>query len=445
MTSTIYEREMTQEFRTDQEINQAFIKRAIEIRDTTRIENLKKYYKGQNTTILSRMYIDDSKPNAQITHNYGGYITDVFVGYFMGKPVSYSAKDETDFVDTLNFILDYNDEQDHNAELAKDASITGRAYELVYLDEDRNVRLARIEPEEIQLVYDTSVDGKLRAAIRFYEVDNIMTGLKEYFVEVYDERYITKYKYTTGGVFKQEDQIEHFMGDVPVNPYDNNNELMGDFESVITLIDAYDAAVSDKINDINYFTDAYLKIKGMLGTGKTDVEGEEELLDMKRNRVILLDENSDAEFLIKDSNTAESEAVKDRLKNEIHKLSKAIDMSDEEFASNASGVAMKYKIFVMELVAAIKERKFKKGLQRRIELISNYLNTRGERYDYRSIAIQFTRNAPIDIKSEAEAVSMLWGYLPDEFVAGLMSFVDNPDQLIEQRNSAMMEYEEPEV
>ena len=94
-----------------------------------RARHLKDYYKGKQD-ILKRAMKDSSKPNNKLVNPFANYITDMLVGYFMGNPVSYSSLDEG-AMDELNMILNYNDEQDENSELAKGASIAGTAYELL--------------------------------------------------------------------------------------------------------------------------------------------------------------------------------------------------------------------------------------------------------------------------------------------------------------------------
>jgi len=75
-----------------------------------------------------------------------------------------------------------------------------------------------------------------------------------------------------------------------------------------------------------------------------------------------MDEGTSAEWLIKDTADAAIENVKSRLDNDIHKYSFCPNMSDENFASNASGVAIKFKTMGTENLVSTKERKFKKGL-----------------------------------------------------------------------------------
>src|SRR5699024_1684412 len=50
---------------------------------------------------------------------------------------------------------------------------------------------------------------------------------------------------------------EHFFGDVPLIEYLENEERQSAFENVETLINAYNKALSEKANDVDYFADAY--------------------------------------------------------------------------------------------------------------------------------------------------------------------------------------------
>jgi SPP1 family phage portal protein len=211
---------------------------------------------------------------------------------------------------------------------------------------------------------------------------------------------------------------QHYFGLVPVVVYINNEECSGDFEKVISLIDAYDLMESESLNNQQYFSDAYLTITGM--TLDEDTVG-----NMKENRVMLLDEGCSAEWLIKQENDALVENIKNRLDNDIHKFSKVPNMSDKEFSSNSSGVAIKYKTMALENLAAIKERKFKKGLQRRIELIFNTLGLKGDKMDWRAIDIAFKRNLPTNETEIANMVNQLRGLVSEETLVAQIPFVDN--------------------
>ena len=93
---------------------------------------------------------------------------------------------------------------------------------------------------------------------------------------------------------------------------------------------------------------------------ETDEEGRP--LNFKENRVLnFADNQAKAEYLIKNINDTALENYKNRLNNDILRFANVVDMTDENFASNLSGVAIKYKLMSMEHVTGIKESKFKKG------------------------------------------------------------------------------------
>jgi len=61
----------------------------------------------------------------------------------------------------------------------------------------------------------------------------------------------------------------------------------------MTLQDAYNKLLSAEVDDFESFADAYLVLKGMMGTDPED------LADMKRNRALLLDNDAEASYLTK--------------------------------------------------------------------------------------------------------------------------------------------------
>lgn len=404
----------------DQELSSELIKKLIEKHKTNQFPRFKKlddYYHAKNQ-ILNRVMNDEAKPNNKVAHPYASYITDTLTGYFMGEGVTYSSLDDN-ALEELNMVLEYNDGQDEDIELAKDMSIFGLGVELLYVDEEGNIRVKRLDPREIVLIYDDTLEEDLLYGIRYYQCEDLLTNTKYYMIEIYSNKNVTIYKSDENiNTLNLVDSYEHYFDIVPIVVYFNNEEEIGDFEPVISLIDAYDQMESDSLNDFEYFVDAYLCLQGL--TADTD-----DVKTMKENRILLLDSDSDAKWLIKDTNDTNIENVKTRLDGDIHKFSKVPDMSDEAFAGNASGVAIKYKTLPMENVVAIKERKFKKGLQRRIELIFNLIARKSSSYDWRAIDITFTRNLPTNDTEIASMVSTLSGIVSNETLLAQIPFVEN--------------------
>jgi len=381
--------------------------------DTTRLNKLRNYYDGRHD-ILSRT-MDEGKPNNKLVHNYPSYIVDMFQGYLLGNPVTYSSKDEK-LMEVIQDIFNYNDEQDENSELTRQAGTYGRGQEIIYLDEDTNIRFNEVDPLAMKIIYNQDITPKIIGAIRVYSILSDDGQTETEYVECYDEREVATYELTN---MNEVDRFEHFFGDVPVVDYLNNASVKGDFEDVLSLVDAYNLSRSNKTNDLEYFTDAYLYLVNMSGTNSDDVA------EMKNNRVLLLDESGDAGFLVKPSNVEDSVEQIKVTNNDIHKFSKVIDLSDESFQTSDSGVAMDYKLCAMDNVAGNKERKFKKGLQRRIELICNYLNFRGSNFNYLDVSMKFEYKKPVDVTKRVDAAVKLNGIMSKETVLSIIPYVED--------------------
>lgn len=392
--------------------------------ESIRYIKLQKYYEGKHDILdhTSR----DGQPNNKIVNPYPKYITDMLVGYFVGQPISYTSKEEDGLLEDLQAIFDYSDEQEENLELAKICSIKGKAYELLYRDEDAQIRFNEFGPDQMFVIYDMTISPSIKFAIRYYDVGE--GNDKITYAEVYDKEVCTLYKGKDSDL-SLEQITPHTFKDVPVIEYVNNKEEQGDFEQVITLIDAYNKAQSNTLNDMDQFTDAYLILVNMAGTDSERID------ELKRNRVMLLDDDGDAKWLIKEINDAWVENYKDRVRRDIHKFSYTPDMQDESFGNNLSGVSIRYKILAMEQIRSNKERKFKKGLQRRIELICNSLRLEKDIDLFTDINIKFANTLPQNIYELSQTIKNLSPYLSSETLLNQLPFVENAKEELEKKKA----------
>lgn len=421
----------------DVELTVENIKKFINNHRSCEFPRLKKLYDYYNTNnvILKRQMVDPLKPNNRIANPYANYITNTLTGYFMGEPVTYSSLQE-DWVKELNLIFEYNDEADENVELAKNASIFGAAYELLYIDEEGSIRFKQIDPTGCIPIYKDTIDEELLYFIRYYYDKDILSNKTFMYIEVLTSDKMIRYKANEScSELSLIEEIPHYFGMVPIAIYKNNEEESGDFEKVITLIDAYDKLESDSLNDFEYFCDCYLALTGL--TAEAD-----DVARMKENRVLLLDKDSSAEWLIKDNPDASIENIKNRLDKDIHKFANCPNMSDENFAANSSGIAIKYKMVGTENVIAVKERKFKKGLQRRIELIAAINTLKGTGFDWRAIDIIFTRNLPANDTEIASMVKTLSGIVSDETLLAQIPFIEDVNAELERIKTEQEEKKE---
>lgn len=404
-----------------------------------RLKKLKDYYMNK-TAILRRPCVDPSKPNNKVVHPYAQYITDTLTGYFVGEPITYSANED---INNLKMIYEYNDEQDENMTLAKDCSIYGKAFEYVYIDKDGNVRFVAMDPRQIIPVYQNTLNSDLIGVIRFYPYRDVVFGIDKIIIEVYDEKEMRKYE-TPDAVadFTYVGTWPHAFNSVPFVEYKNNDDCYGDFEGVISLIDAYDALVSDDLNDFEYFVDAYLALYGYTAEP-------EDIAQMKAQRVLLMDNDSKAEWLVKQGDSTGVETTKQRLERDIHKFSKTPDSNDTNFSSNVSGVAMRYKLLGTENLGSIKERKFKKGLQHRLELIAYILKVLSRpSFDWLGVDINFTRNLPVNEDDVSTMIKNLNGIVSKKTLVSQLPFVEDPEQEMKQLDAELKSsifYANPEL
>lgn len=393
------------------------------------------YYLGKHD-ILFRTFKDGSKPNNQAVNNFAKLIVDTSTAYFLGEPVTYLCKDKK-FLDKVQEIQRDNYSIDVDAELGKMCSIYGHAYELHYMVDGVH-KFKAVSPFNMFMCYSIGVDETPLCAVLYETHKDAITNEDITFVQVYTKDSILEFEANANEIKFPPIVTPHFFGRVPAIEYLANEERQGDFETVITLIDAYNLAVSDSINDIEYWNDAYLLLKNLDATTQEDIDA------MKENRVMLVDGEGDARFITKNVQDTHIENIKDRLTMDIHKFSQTPNLNDEQFATNLSGVAIKYKMLGLENKTAIKERKFTSSLITRVSLIRNILNLRGANFSFEYVEPVFSRNLPANLVELGDLVSKIRGLVSDETLRSQLPFVlDNEEEeerIEKEREKAQLDY-----
>ena len=175
--------------------------------------------------------------------------------------------------------------------------------------------------------------------------------------------------------------------------------------------------------------DAYLAISGaseiMLESLSGD-EGDEEkenraAKSLRKNRILFLDEKGQAQWLVKQINDAASENYKNRLYKDIFFLSQVPALSDESFAGNLSGVAIKYKLIGLEELAIMKENQFRSAQTKMISIITEYLNTKGNQsWDADTVEQKYDRNFTENLAEMIENAAKLEGVVSKETQLNMM-------------------------
>ena len=370
------------------------------------------------------------KPDNRVVVNFPKYIVDTMNGFFVGNPIKIIAEDEV-VANYVEYLDRYNDQDDNNAELAKICSIYGKGNEMYYTDEESELCITYLDPKEAFMIYDESIIERPLFFVRRY-VDR--EGFE--YGSISDETSVRNFKVTGGLTWLDEWQPHYFPG-VPATEYVENGERQGIFEPVMSMVNAYNKAISEKANDVDYFADAYLKV---LGT----VVDNEDVKFIRDNRIVNFEgDGSDkiiAEFMEKPNSDTTQENLLERLERLIFQISMVANISDENFGT-ASGIAMKYKLQSMSNLEKTKERKFAAGMNRRYQLLFGHPASKVPADAWIQLQYKFTPNIPANLQEEAQIASQLEGITSHETQLKVISAVEDVkgelDKIEEENKEAM--------
>ena len=391
------------------------------------------YYHNKHK-ILDRTYEDDSKPNSRVCVGYPNYICQIRNGYFSSSPLSLDSENK-DYLKEINKVLDENDFKKVFSELDNISSIYGHAFLCMYLDEEGIIRLVPQSPKDWIYVRSNDLLQTPKFAIRYYKYFDDVLNEACYDIELYTKDEIINYEGTATSL-EEVGRRPHYFGALPVVEFSENKTRQGAFENVIDLIDGYESVLNDNINSISYFSDCYLVIEN----AECD---EEDIEAMKRNRVIVLPENSSASFLMKNINESFIKNALQDIREAIFVVACCPLLSDSSFSSNSSGVSISYKLFSMEKSIQNKENIFRKGFNDMFAMIRTILNLKGAKFTTEDrILMTYTRSNPVkDLTSIADAVSKLRGTVSNASLLSQLDFVGDvqleKQRLLEEKQEEM--------
>ncbi len=371
---------------------------------------------------MNKIATDVGKPCNRIVSNYCFNIVQNYQGYITGIDISYLSQTN---IDAIQDILNYNDVRTEDNELLRNALIFGKSFEINYVDEDAKQRFKVLDSRECIPVYSNDLNNDLLYVIRYYIADTINNSQDEYYIEVYGNEFIRKYKssnaFATLSLLEEKPNV---YKQVPITVFSLNTDEVSIFDQVMTLQDAYNKLLSSEVDDFESFCDAYLVLKGCMADA-------DDLVAMKQNRVLMMDTDAEASYLTKSVSDTQIENMLKNINDTIHKISNSPDFTEDTFMSQ-SGVAIKYKLIGFENVASNIVANMTKALQRRIELICSILSLTDGETKWRDIQIVFTRNLPQNITDTAQAINQLRGIVSDKTLVSLLPFIKDVDAEVKQ-------------
>ena len=372
------------------------------------------------------------KPDNRIVVNFAKYIVDTFNGFFVGNPIKTIANNDA----VAKYVEDfekYSDIDNLNTALSTNSGIFGKCYEMYFADEDSQLCATYLSPIDAFMIYDESILKRPLYFVRRYtDRNDIERGS-------ISNAYGVRNFIVTGGMrWDDEDWQPHYFKGVPAVEFINNEVEQGLFEPCMTDINAYNKAISEKANDVDYFADAYLKLLG------APVDSED-VKFIRDNRIINYygDESEKlvAEFMDKPSSDTTQENLLNRLERHIFQIAMVANISDENFGGS-SGTALQYRVLNMSNLMEDKKRRFTSALNKRYKLIFSHPASKVPAESWLELEYKFTPNLPKNILEEAQIAAQLEGIVSHETQLENLSIVDNvKDELekIEEENKAAEE------
>ena len=379
-------------------------------------QRLYDYYRGEQS--VDKGETVRGRPDNRLRAPFPRYITEVHTGYFLGLPptVAYGGAAGARYA-ALSRELDlphlYFD-------LGRDLSICGAGFALVWAERG-GVKVCRCDPCGCFAIRSGDAGAPLLAAVRLFA-----SGRGETRGVLYTAERLVPFVWDGTGVTLGAAE-ENLLHTIPLLPFSNNCQGVGDFAMVTGLVDAYNVLLSGALDDMQSVANAFLALYGMQGTTQRDIE------QANRSRILSLSEGGRAEFVVKNLNHEALGQLEVNLRRSILQLSMTPDLCDEHFAGNSSGVALQYKLWGIEQVRAAKERTFTDGLRALLAVLTEGERLLGRSVDLTGGEVTFYKNLPQDNAALAETLLSLSPLLSRQTILENLPWVADAQEELRRR------------
>lgn len=374
------------------------------------------YYRGEQT--VNKGETVRGRPDNRLRAPFPRYITEVHTGYFLGLPPTLAYGDAAagrryaELSRALDLPHLYFD-------LGRDLSVCGAGFALVWAERD-GVKVCRCDPCDCFAIRSGEAGAPLLAAVRLLASGGETRGV------LYTSEALTPFAWDGNGVTLGQAE-KNLLGTIPLLPFYNNCQGVGDFEMVTGLVDAYNLLLSGALDDMQSVANAFLALYGMQGTTQKDIE------QANRTRILALSEGGRAEFVVKNLNHEALGQLEVNLRRSILQLSMTPDLGDEHFAGNSSGVALQYKLWGIEQVRSAKERSFTVGLRSLLSVLSAGERLLGRGVELSGGELTFYKNLPQDNTALASTLLSLAPVLSQQTILENLPWVSDAQEELRRK------------
>lgn len=374
----------------------------------------------------------DQFVNNKLNNAFEVEIVDTRVGYMHGVPIVYRDEDDEETKLIQQFSL-MNNVPDKDSELGKMAAICGYAARIIYIDKEGNERIKNLKPYNVMFLGEDISEPEY--SLHYFPVEDKDAQEVVWHAEFYDDTY---YHTFVGGErsMHHRESKPHLSDYNPLFGVPNNEELIGDTERVLSLIDGYDRTLSDASSEISQTRLAYLVLRG-LGMDSDEIQ------DLQKSGAFeLYDEKQDVKYLTKDVNDTMIENHLDRLEKNIMRFAKSVNFNSDEFNGNVPVIGMHLKLMALENKCITFERKMTAALRYQFKVLYSIWKRKSKRsggdLDYLNVSFKWKRNIPVNKLEEAQVLSTLNGQISDSSRYDLSNLIEDAEKEIEKMNDELV-------
>ena len=329
-----------------------------------KLVQLQALYDAENPQILrsgSQKAMKGKTPNNVIPTGYYSTVTDTMAGY-MFQEVQYTCMDET-LQENLDAILRANNIQVEDMVMGTSALAYNRGVEYIYTDTNSDIKVKKLNPANTIVLYSQDIESIAIAAINYSVADS----QKEIYNVLYIEPKLKRTFKLKGEKITEAVDVPLYFSVLPVIEY--KAQILGHkapFEVIVPYIEALDALISGNANEIDRLTDAILLLGSTIDQADlAHMEDIKAFMDVKAE--------DRYEYITKESSPEFRKYVSELLIREIYKHSHTVDWtaSSEGQVSDASGKALKMRLFDMDMYSKRIEMAYREGAQNRLIALSD--------------------------------------------------------------------------
>ena len=359
--------------------------------NSTDIDYLYQYYKGDQP-INTREKVYNTDINNKVTVNRAAEIVDFKVGYLLSAPIQYidaASNDneegiENSDLDTLTRYCMLADKETSDLEVAQWQSICGRAFRMILpkeetIEGESPFAIYTLDPRNTEVVYSSKMGHKPMLAFT-------SVTLSDNTVLYYCYTATNFYVMDKDGNDMSDDLTKsgpHALGMIPIIEYPANEARLGDFEQVLSLLNAVNTVMSNRVDGVEQFIQAILCMEGMqIEHSSEQTQAAAETAFMQQVREVggmMTPPGSKAYYLTQELNQQQTETLVQSMYDQILTIvgMPNRNMDGASTSDTGSAVILRNGFSEAEARARIRENYYKRSERKFLNLMIIMSNTLG--------------------------------------------------------------------